>query len=114
MGNIDFTNLNGTTGEITTKDIQMGIRCNHQACALAIALERMFPGYTAFIDEQAVISDDKGNTITDMAISDKLLIWIDRFDNKKPVEPTKLRIDTHIESTVYHYILRAGDEPNEQ
>ena len=112
-GTLDFTNLDQTTGEVTKEDIQMGIRRECEACPVARALERMFPGYFAHIDEHATISDNKGNTIVDMFISDDLLTWIDKFDNEKPIEPISLRIDRY-DGGCCPWMLRIGDEPNEQ
>ena len=92
MANLVF---DGMTGELTTEDIQEGIRCDHEACPLARALENMFPGYYAFVDDYAVLHDTKGEVIVDMPLSDPLLTWVDRFDNEKPVDPIKLHIRTH-------------------
>lgn len=92
MANLVFDEM---TGELTTEDIQEGIRCDHEACPLARALENMFPGYYAFVDDYVAIHNKEGKTVIDMAISDEVLIWLDRFDNEKPVEPIQLRINTH-------------------
>ena len=54
--------FDGMTGELTAEDIQVGIRCNHEACPLARALENMFPGHHAFIDDYAVLHNKDGET----------------------------------------------------
>lgn len=96
MTYIDLTDpkldLNCVTGQVTQEDIEHGVKCNHEMCALARAVERIFPGHTIFVDDYIVINDMKGETVLDMAITDQLLEWIDAFDNKKPVEPIPLII----------------------
>ena len=87
--------FDGMTGELTAEDIQVGIRCDHEACPLARALENMFPGHHAFIDDYAVLHDQDGEQVLSMPLTDTLIVWVDRFDNEKPVEPIKLHIGTH-------------------
>ena len=87
--------FDGMTGELTAEDIQEGVRCDHEACPLARALENLFPGHYAFIDDYAVLHDKNGKTILSMPLTDTLIAWVDRFDNEKSVEPIQLQIATH-------------------
>ena len=87
--------FDGMTSELTAEDIQEGVRCDHETCPLARALENMFPGHHAFVDDYAVLHDKDGKAVLDMPLTDPLIIWVDRFDNEKPVEPIQLHIGTH-------------------
>ena len=89
---IDITKLHGITGKITQEDIDQGVQCDHQHCAVARTVERMIPGYDIFVDDYVAVSEPKGEIITEMAITEQLLEWIDKFDNKKQVEPIPLVI----------------------
>ena len=94
---LDFTKIDSMTSQVTQEDINNGIQHEHEACALALAITRMFPGYRVFVDDYVEISHNKGETFIRMLLSDKLLIWINTFDNKTkinstPVKPIKITI----------------------
>ena len=97
----DLTNpnidLNGIKGEITQADIDHGVCRDHEACALARAVERMLPSYTVFVDDYICVNDQRGEIVLEMAITEKILKWIDRFDNEKTVKPIPLVILPSIE-----------------
>jgi len=117
MTYIDLTDpkldLNCMAGQVTQEDIDHGVKCNHEQCALARAVERMFPGHTIFVDDYIAINDMKGETVLDMAITDQLLEWIDAFDNKKPVEPIPLIIYKS-QYGMNDWILCIGEESDAQ
>ncbi|MXV73449.1 hypothetical protein F4Z99_04120 [Candidatus Poribacteria bacterium] len=106
-------NLHGTTGNITQEDINEGVRCDHETCALAKAVERMLPGYTIFVDDYIAVNDTKGEIVCEMAITNQLLEWIDDFDNKRPVQPVPLVI---YKSTVgvNKWILCMGEDDHDR
>ena len=106
-------NLHGVTGNITLKDIQEGIQCDHEVCALAKAVKRILPGYTIFVDDYIAVNDSKGEIVLEMAITDQILEWIDKFDNKKPVQPIPLVI---YRSTVgvNKWILCMGEDDDDR
>ena len=87
---IDLTKLENVTGEITQSDIDHGVRCDHEHCALARAVERMVPGCSVFVDDYVAISNK--NEDTELGMTDQILRWIDEFDNGKPVKPIPLVI----------------------
>ena len=102
----DFASINGMRGEVTQEDIHEGVFCDHEACALALAVERMFPGYRVFVDDYIDITDKYGVTFINTAITENLLVWIDEFDNKNPVKPIKLIMTgEYIRTNKWNWIL---------
>lgn len=108
----DFENLNGTTGEITQDDIDHGVRCDHEACALTQALWRIFPGCVIFIDDYVEVTSKLNQSYVELGISDELLQWIDRFDNKKPIKPVELIIKSYDKCPNIDWILKIKGEIN--
>ena len=93
---IESGDLSQLTGKVTYDDIHSGIACDHEKCALARAVERMFPHMNIFIDDYIAISEPKGVMYLDMAMTNELIEWIDKFDNKgHDVKPINLIIREH-------------------
>ena len=84
--------LDGFTAQITGLDIAESISCDHEACALARAISREFPGHSVFVDDYLEITHKPTSKYIDIMMSDDLIKWIDAFDNKKNVQPISLVI----------------------
>ena len=91
MENLIF---DGMTSEIRAEDIKRQTPESYETSALNLALERMFPGYNAFISEHLIIKDPAGYSLHEIPISDSLSTWIDRFDNNKSVDPILLCVSS--------------------
>ena len=89
---IDFTKLDGMTGKITATDITDAEPGNHERCALAVALWRIFPECQAYVDDYVKVWNKATDTYLNMFMGDDLLIWVDFFDNQMGVDPVKLEI----------------------
>ena len=90
---LDLTNIEAFDGlkeNITQDDIDQGIACDEEQCALARALWNMFPGCKIFVDEYIEVSNKTSQTHLEIAISDELMEWINAFDEKKSVKPIAL------------------------
>ena len=89
---INIQDLSKIKGEILQEDIDHGVRCDHEQCALARAIERMLPGYTIFIDDYVQVNDKNDEIATELAMSTALQRWVDAFDNDELVRPIPLSI----------------------
>ena len=90
---LDLTNIeafNGIKGKVTQEDIDEGVACNQEQCALARALWSMFPGCQVFVDDYIEVSHKASQTHLEIAINDELMEWINNFDDEKPVSPIAL------------------------
>ena len=95
MTYLDFTDLDGIHGEISTIDIGNGQSGNCELCPVALALGRMFEGCEIHVTlETAMIYEYGGDVCTVLCISERLGEWIDAYDHEKPVVPVPLRIYT--------------------
>ena len=106
---IDLNNIAGITGEITQQDIDEGVFCNSEQCALAQALWRMFPGCVVHVLDIAQVSrkGDHGD-YADIHFSDEIFQWINDFDNELPVNPIGLRVDKGEDPTTDWILQNTG------
>ena len=94
MTYLDFTTLEGMTGEITALDIGNGQQGICELCPVALALARMFEGCETDVNMNDATIDTNGETLTVLRISEALADWIEAYDFENKVSPVKLRIST--------------------
>ena len=94
MSQIDFKNLSGMKGDITLTDIKEGFRGECETCPVARVLNRMFPGFLAYVEVCEVqITNQHGVSMCWMNVGLRLSIWIAAFDEGTAVEPLSIGID---------------------
>ena len=91
---IDFTRLDGMTGELTGDDIAEGLQGDCEHCPVALAVGRMFEGFQVYV-ESAVIIHNGGDVRLSLYLGETLGDWIEAFDlEDDAVKPIGLRIST--------------------
>lgn len=88
----EMRNPETITGYVEQHDIDEGVESDHEQCALAQAVSRMFPECVTFVDDYLSIYHRESKSNLEIFLSVKLQKWVDRFDNKKPVNPIPLMI----------------------
>ena len=94
MPYLDFTTLDGMTGELTADDIAEGLQGDCEHCPVALAVGRMFESLQVYV-ESAVVIHERGNVCLSLYLGETLGDWIEAFDLKDAaVKPIGLRIST--------------------
>lgn len=88
------------TGYVSQYDINIGIRDNCVSCPVAIALQSMFPEYTAHVSDgfaylnhpTEIDEDNIHKCVIELYIAKELIKWINNFDCGDEVKPIQLGI----------------------
>ena len=80
--------MNNLLLHVTADDIAIGIPSKPYQCAVALALKRAMPDGGSYYVDQAMLRAGSRRWIA----TTKLSTFIDRFDGRKPVKPTKFRL----------------------
>lgn len=78
--------------EVTEDDIACGERNNPFNCANAVAINRQFDA-SSYVSEFSVRVYFRDGSSVRYATSADLSDWIDNFDAKRPVKPTRFRLE---------------------
>ena len=94
MAYLDFTALDGMTGELTRNDIAEGQQGLCELCPISRAVERMFEGFQVSTEFDHVTVQKNGETCVVLRVSTALAEWMTEFDDEQDVEPIGLQIYT--------------------
>ena len=108
MPYLDFTTLDGMTGEVTHNDIAEGQQGICDLCPVARAVSRMFKGFQVYVELDTMTIHENGETYAVLFVGDALAEWIDQFDNENNVQPIKLKITTW-NTRGYKYMISVAD-----
>ena len=108
MTKIDLTTYAGLTGEVTALDIGNGQPGSCTLCPIALALERMFPGYEVYVEINEATIHKGDAELVRLRISEPLSAWMDAYDSEETVSPVKIKIYTW-NLKGYKYMLDIGE-----
>ena len=108
MAYLDFTTLDGMTGEVIENDIAEGQQGICDLCPVARAVGRMFEGFQFYVELDTVTIHHNGEMSEVLFVGDALAEWIDQFDNENDVQPIGLKISTW-NTRSFKYMINIAD-----